>query len=172
MTGDSHYGASSVPDKKKPKRSRSTTPSAPRRADEAAAAHWEVVYFVRHRDDDPAQTAPGREFLLGCPDGVRADLRNIVIAVAEAPPHRFAGGGMWEAMHGDMAGFYEARAMRGQMLYRLFCVLERDPANGRNLLVVIDGAAKPKRTAIPATVYARVREHGAEYRGRTPRSVG
>jgi hypothetical protein len=161
-----------VPHKKKLKKSRSATPAARPRAGETAVGHWEVVYFVRHRDDDPAQTAPGRDFLLGCPDGVRADLRNIVIAVAEAPPHRFAGGGMWEAMHGDMAGFYEARAMQGQMLYRLFCILEHDPANGRHLLVVIDGAAKPKRTAIPATVYARVRARGAEYRGRTPRSVG
>jgi len=27
-----------------------------------------------------------------------------------APPPRFSGGGKWEAMHGDMAGYYEVRA--------------------------------------------------------------
>ena len=37
---------------------------------------------------------------------MRADLAAILKAVADAPPMKFAGGGQWEAMHGDMAGFY------------------------------------------------------------------
>ena len=29
----------------------------------------------------------------------------VLIAVAGAPPKKFAGGGYWEAMHGDMTGW-------------------------------------------------------------------
>jgi hypothetical protein len=36
----------------------------------------------------------------------------VLNAVAEAPPPRFSGGGMWEAMHGEMAGFYDANKER------------------------------------------------------------
>jgi len=56
----------------------------------------EVAYFRRHRDDDPAQAVPGREFLGSCPAGVRAKFRAVLVAVAAAPPHRFAGGGYWK----------------------------------------------------------------------------
>lgn len=36
---------------------------------------------------------------------------------------KFAGGGQWQAMHGEMAGYFEART-RGprKRLYRLFCL--------------------------------------------------
>ena len=34
-------------------------------------------------------------------------LMAILDAVAEAPPPQFSGGGQWEAMHGDMGGYYE-----------------------------------------------------------------
>jgi hypothetical protein len=37
---------------------------------------------------------------------VRAKFAAIVVAVATAPPFRFAGGGYWEAMHGDMTGWF------------------------------------------------------------------
>jgi hypothetical protein len=43
------------------------------------------------------------------PVKVRATMRAVLVAVAEAPPHRFAGGGCWEAMKGDMAGWFEVR---------------------------------------------------------------
>ncbi len=46
---------------------------------------------------------------VGCPTNVRATIFAVLDAVADAPPPRFSGGGMWEAMHGDMAGFYEVR---------------------------------------------------------------
>jgi hypothetical protein len=31
----------------------------------------------------------------------------VLTAVAAAPPHRFSGGGYWEAMHGEMTGYCE-----------------------------------------------------------------
>jgi hypothetical protein len=52
----------------------------------------EIKYFRRHEDDDPDQAAPGRAFLNGCDAGVRAKFRATLVAVAAAPPHRFAGG--------------------------------------------------------------------------------
>jgi hypothetical protein len=66
----------------------------------------EGVYFRRHRDDDPGQREPGREALRSFPP-VRAKMAAVLTAVATAPPHRFSGGGYWEAMHGEMTGYYE-----------------------------------------------------------------
>ena len=68
-------------------------------------APWAVKVFVRHRDDDPQESCPAEEFLVrACPESVSDDLEAIIDAVAESPPPQFTGGGMWEAMHGDMAG--------------------------------------------------------------------
>ncbi len=91
------------------------------------AEPWDVIVFQRHREDDPKESCPAEEFLDACPASVREDLTAIVDAVAESPPPQFTGGGMWEAMHEEMAGFYEART-RGprKRLYRLFvCSRER-----------------------------------------------
>lgn len=41
------------------------------------------------------------------PARVRAAMRAALIAVAFALPKRFAGGGYWEAMKGDMTGWFE-----------------------------------------------------------------
>ena len=147
------------------------------RADEAEArtrtAPWAIVFFQRHRDDDRSRSVPGAEFLESCPIGVRADLAAIVKAVADAPPMKFAGGGQWQAMHGDMAGYYEART-RGprKRLYRLFCLLERE-AQGLPgpSLVIITGMDKPNESAFSEADYRRVRRLGDEYKGRSPRSL-
>jgi hypothetical protein len=94
---------------------------------------------------------------------------------AEAPPPMFAGGGKWEAMHGEMSGFYEVRVDGpSRHHYRLFCVLERDDGKlglGGPSVVIICGKDKPFRTTLSAEDYADVRALGAEYRARTPRSV-
>lgn len=143
-------------------------------ADDAARTEpWSIVFIQRHRDDDAGKTVPGAEFLDSCPVGVRADLAAIVKAVADAPPMKFAGGGQWQAMRGDMAGFYEART-RGprKRLYRLFCLLERDaPGLPGPSLVIITGMDKPNESAFSAADYRRVRLLRDEYQGRTPRSI-
>ena len=80
---------------------------------------------------------------------------------------------MWEAMHGDMAGFYEART-RGpnRRLYRLFCILDRDvPGLTGPSIVVVCGLSKPVGSAFTPIDYAFVRRLGDEYRRRIPRSV-
>jgi hypothetical protein len=134
----------------------------------------DIVYFTRHPDDDPAEGTPGRDFLRTvCPGKVRIKMQAVLTAVAAAPPKRFAGGGMWEAMHGDMTGWFEVRCDGpGRHHYRLFCLLDYE-AEGvdKPLLVVIDGRDKPFRTELKSSDYAAVRALGDEYRRRNPRSI-
>jgi hypothetical protein len=139
----------------------------------------EIVYFKRDVDDDPAEAVPAREFLLACPPGVRAKFAAIVVAVATAPPFRFAGGGYWEAMHGDMAGWFEVRVDgpkpaggKGRHHYRLYCLLDYEAKDAdKPLLVIVTGLDKPSRTRLSPADYAGVRRLGQEYLGRNPRSV-
>ena len=100
-------------------------------------------------------------------------MRAALVAVAAAPPRRFAGGGYWEAMKGDMTGWFELRVDGPRRHhYRLFCLLDYE-ANGRGkpLLVVIDGRDKPFRTTLSASDYTAVRRLGEEYLRRNPRSL-
>lgn len=97
----------------------------------------------------------------------------VLTAVAAAPPKRFAGGGYWEAMKGDMTGWFEVRVNGPQRRhFRLFCLLDY-VAEGleRPLLVVIDGRDKPFRTELSTADYAAVRALGAEYMRHNPRSL-
>src|SRR5450756_58575 len=73
---------------------------------------WTVRFFRRHRDDDPAESFPGLVFLASSPDKVRRTLLSILQAVATAPPPSFSGGGMWEAMHGETAGYFRSSRSR------------------------------------------------------------
>jgi len=154
------------------KRRKLVTPSGGRTGPSPEDAH-EVVYFKRHRDDDPGRAEPGRQALNSWPASVRAKMYAVLAAVAAAPPKKFAGGGYWEAMKGDMGGWFEVRADGPKRHhYRLFCLLDYE-AQGRDkpLLVVIDGRDKPFRTTLSEADYAAVRQLGEEYRRRNPRSL-
>lgn len=145
-----------------------------KRSGSVAEGPWLIHYFKRHRDDDRARTVPAREFLDGCPTEVRAHLRAVLMAVAEAPPPRFSGGLQWHAMHDEMKGYFEARDRHGTWLYRVFCVLERNGAEvglGGPSIVLITGMRKPNESAFTRADYAAVRALGVEYGQRTPRSV-
>lgn len=101
-------------------------------------------------------------------------MRAVLAAVAAAPPKKFAGGGYWEAMQGDMTGWFEVRVNGPRRHhYRLFCLLDYE-VQGMNkpLLVVIDGRDKAFRTELAAADYAAIRDLGHEYRKRNPRSLG
>lgn len=81
---------------------------------------WGVVYYQARTGATPAL-----EFLKGCPTAVRAKLLAVLEVVREAPPPTFSGGGMWEAMHGKMNGYYEIRRTGpGRRHYRLYCILD------------------------------------------------
>lgn len=133
----------------------------------------EVVYFRRHRDDDPDRSEPGRGALNSYPTTVRAKMRAVLVAVATAPPKKFSGGGYWEAMKGDMSGWFEVRADGPKRHhYRLFCLLDYDAmGHDKPLLVVIDGRDEPFRTVLSDDDYAAVRALGEEYKARNPRSL-
>lgn len=139
----------------------------------SAPAPWLIHFFQRHASDDSSRAVPAMAFLDECP--VAARLLAVVKAVADTPPPAFAGGGKWEAMHGEMSGLYEARCDGpGRYHYRLFCVLERDGAAlglGGPSVVIITGMGKPFRTTFSDRDYAKVRALGDEYQARKPRSV-
>ncbi len=68
-------------------------------------------------------------------------------------------------MHGEMAGIYEVRCRQGGQLHRLCFVLDRNHPDGP-ALVMLDGDSKPNRSAMPESVYRRVRERRNEYHTR------
>lgn len=129
-----------------------------------------IVYFRR---SDGSGSSPGREFLRGLPPKVRATMNACVIAVAKAPPKRFAGGGYWEAMHGEMTGWFEVRVDGpGRVHHRLFCRLDYEAEDSdQPLLVIITGMSKPFRTTFSDKDYAVVRALGGEYFAKNPRSI-
>ena len=136
---------------------------------------WLMHFFQRHVEDDPGQAVPARDFLDSCPAPVVAKFFAVLRAVLDAPPPAFSGGGKWEAMHEEMAGFYEVRVDGpNRHHYRLFCLLERE---GEALglrgpsLVLITGKDKPFRTTLSAADYRKVKALGREYLARKPRSI-
>jgi hypothetical protein len=135
----------------------------------------QIVFFQRHRQDDPACTVPGRVFLDACPLTIQARMIRVLEAVRDAPPPSFSGGGYWEIMHDDMAGYHEVRVDGPDRThYRLFCLLEPDDAKkqlGGPTIAVIEGGVKAFRTTFSKQEYAAVRRLGDEYLKRTPRSV-
>jgi len=133
----------------------------------------DVVFFQRHHDDDPSEATPGREFLRACPAKVRATMRAVLTQVAAAPPKRFAGGGYWEAMKDEMTGWFEVRVDGPRRHhYRLFCLLDCAAQHGtKPLLVVVCGLDKAFRTQLSKADYRHVRDLGAEYLTRNPRSL-
>jgi len=129
-----------------------------------AADPWLIHYFQREEDDDPDESVPAIDFLESLTVKVRAEIHAVLDAVAEAPPPAFSGGGKWEAMHDDMAGFFEVRVQGGGMTHRLFCVLERDADDlGGSSIVAIDGLSKPKRSAAKPKDYRRASKHRREF---------
>ena len=132
----------------------------------------EIVYFKRHAKDDAARAEPGRDALQSWPASVRAKAYAVLIAVATAPPKRFAGGGYWEAMKGEMSGWFEVRIDGPKRHhYRLFCLLDYEAmAQDKPLLVVVDGRDKPFRTTLNDADYSAVRAMGEEYLSRNPRA--
>jgi Txe/YoeB family toxin of Txe-Axe toxin-antitoxin module len=128
---------------------------------------WRIHFFQRHVDDDAARAVPSIEFLDDLPDKVAAEIHAVLEAVAEAPPPSFSGGGKWEAMHDDMAGFYEVRVQGGGKNHRLFCMLERDAEDlGGSSIVCLGGLSKPPRTAANPRDYRVIKRFGAEFQTR------
>lgn len=128
---------------------------------------WRIHFFQRHEEDDPSRTVPAIDFLDGLPAKVAAEIHAVLDAVAEAPPPSFSGGGKWEAMHDEMAGYFEVRVQGGGKNHRLFCVLERDAEDlGGSSIVCLAGLSKPPRTAAQPRDYRKVKQYGTEFERR------
>ena len=128
---------------------------------------WLVHFFQRHPSEDPGESVPARDFFDGLTSKVAAEIHAVLDAVAEAPPPSFAGGGKWEAMHGDMAGFYEVRVQGDGRNHRLFCLPARNAADlGGSSIFCLGGLSKPRRQAAEARDYARIRSYRGEFERR------
>jgi hypothetical protein len=135
---------------------------------------WDTIFYATAEG-----TAPGADFLDGCPAKVRGTILAVLDAVAAAPPPSFSGGGKWEAMHGDMGGYYEIRVTGpGREQFRLFCLLEN--AEERTLstrglhgpaIAVITGMRKKTGTLFSDRDYAKVRRLGSDHIAQTPRRI-
>jgi len=135
---------------------------------------WDIIYF-----ETEDGRCPGDEFLDDCPTKVAAQFLAVLDDVAAAPPPRYSGGGRWEAMHGDMGGFYEVRAQGPKReQFRLFCILENGTPQElarrglpRPAIAVIAGLRKPWMTTFSERDYARIRQMGDDHRAQFPRQI-
>ena len=138
------------------------------------APAWDVIYYRA-----PDGTIPAEEFLDGCPLTVQDRFDAVLDDVAQGPPLEYRGGGYWEAMGGELTGWFEVRIDGpSREHFRLFCLLENGPPAElaglglpRPAIAVITGGRKPFRTVFSAADYARVREMGDEYRTTRPRRI-
>lgn len=80
---------------------------------------------------------------------------------------------MWEAMHGEMTGYYEVRVSGpGREQSRVFCLLDRNgPGLPGPAVAVLGGLRKPWMTTLSGADYRRVREMGDDYRSSSPRRI-
>ncbi len=135
---------------------------------------WDVIFYATAEG-----SVPGPDFLDDCPAKVRGTMLAVLDAVAAAPPPAFSGGGKWEAMHGNMGGYYEIRVTGpGREQFRLFCLLEnadRQVLAERGLrgpaVAVISGMRKKTGTVFSERDYAKVRQLGSEHTAQKPRRI-
>lgn len=134
---------------------------------------WGVVFYMDERGN-----VPGDDFLDSCPPKVAATILAVLETVRESPPPAFSGGGKWEAMHGEMGGYYEVRVTGpGRRHYRLFCLLENGtPAELRQhgldgpVIAVINGMEKAHMTEFTDAEYRKhVRRLGDDFLRTSPR---
>lgn len=129
-----------------------------------------LIKFLKTEDG----SHPGYDFLESSPLKVRAKMKAALVAVSEAPPWRFSGGGMWEAMRGNLQGFYEIRVDEPgtRTHFRLFCLLEANVnRSSESYLVVLDGASKKRGTVLPSRRYEAIKSLGKYYWETDPRPV-
>jgi len=135
---------------------------------------WGIVYYATGEGRVPAE-----EFLDECPAKIDARFNAVLEAVRDAPPPQFSGGGYWEAMHGEMGGFYEIRLTGPKRRqYRLFCILDngkpeelRERGFEAPQIAAITGMVKEVGTRFSDRDYGKVRRLGREYLSQLPRRI-
>ncbi len=135
---------------------------------------WGIVYYAAEGGKVPAEN-----FLDSAPTKVEARFYSVLEAVRDAPPPSFGGGGYWEAMHGEMSGFYEIRLTGpGRQQYRLFCILDNAHEEGLRQrgfnepkIAVITGLVKKSGETFSVGDYRGVRRLGQDYLKSFPRRI-
>jgi len=132
---------------------------------------WTPYFFMRV-DTATDPIAPALDYLESVPTEVEAELMATIDAVAAGPPPQFRGGLRYQAMHGDMTGWHEARTKHRKLLYRLFCLQDRTaPGLPGPALVMIAGGVKKNEAEFSKRFYKTVVALGEEYLASNPRSV-
>lgn len=130
---------------------------------------WQVAVYETANGKHPAL-----EYLGGrkVPDQPRRELLLTVLAVVQVGPLEFpTGTRRWQLMHKpskkgevDMSGIFEARDEHNRVLYRLFCLLDRDSPSHGPAVVLLGGGSKPDRTAMPQRIYRMIDGYRDDYR--------
>lgn len=130
----------------------------------SGSATWCIRFFQREGCGDLPGAVPAREFLDALAPRAAAKIEAILAAVAAAPPPKFAGGGKWQAMRGEMSGCYEVRVRDASLNHRLICVLDRpgDDLGGPSV-VCLGGFSKRLRIAAPSREYRRLAGYRQEF---------
>jgi len=138
------------------------------RTSRSVSKDWQVAVYETVDGKRPAL-----EYLGGAkvPDQPRRELLLTVLAVVQMGPLEFpTGTKRWQLMRKpskkgdvDMSGIFEARDQHNRVLYRLFCLLDRDaPARGP-AVVLLGGGSKPDRTEMPQRVYKTIDGYRTDY---------
>lgn len=140
----------------------------------STAADWQTVIYQTAAGNRPAVDYLTDEAM---PDAVRQELLVTIAAVTKMGPPRFpTSTPRWSIMRKDktkgagsvdMSGICEARDKHAKLLYRLFCVIDRDaPDHGLAApsLVLLSGTTKPASTVVPISEYQLVDDYRKDYR--------
>jgi hypothetical protein len=125
------------------------------------AEPWSIVYYK----DADGRVPVFDYFIESGTVKLIAFLNAVLDSVAAAPPPAFSGGGHWEAMRGDMAGYFEAKAIGpDRHHHRVFCILENSDDDketearglaGNKSIAVITGMWKRTRRCSPRATTPR-----------------
>jgi hypothetical protein len=143
--------------------SQSKAPS-PRSANKS----WQVAVY-----ETASGKRPALEYLGGAKVPVQPcrELLLTVLAVVQVGPLEFpTGTKRWRLMRKpakkgdvDMSGIFEARDEHNRVLYRLFCLLDRNAPVHGPAVVLLGGGSKPDRTAMPQRVYKMIDGYRDDY---------
>ena len=150
---------------------RQTRAMAKKKGRRGAAEEWQTVIYETKLGARPAVEYLSDEQM---PNPVHRELLITVAAVTRTGPPRFpTSTSRWRLMHKDkkkgavdMSGICEARDKHSKMLYRLFCVIDRDaPDHGLAApsLVLLGGATKPDNTVVPMGEYQVIDGYRHDY---------
>ncbi len=114
----------------------------------ATTGSWQIAIY-----ETATGKRPALDYLSAAdvPDQPRRELLLTVLAVSEMGPLNFpTGTKRWRLMHKpakkgevDMSGVFEARDQHNRVLYRLFCVLDRNTPVHGPAIVLLGGGTKP-----------------------------